>query len=260
MPAIVTARLDGCAPASFLAPRGVGLAEPVISRALICGEDRPLLMWLHELDAGASVVFDQPDLPQSIYVLAGSVVADDVDLPAGSAVLVEPRGRVMLRASASGTRLLHVFRPALHADVPRRDGGHVHRVGPEGIYRSREAHPFVMFADSTCPHCEIWLHRTAFGPNRQGGAHRHDVDEIIFVLQGSAVIGRQDLPVGAAIAVDANTAYRLNSGAQGLVALNFRMNDPSYTPLPRDGSPLRVVRDLDVIRERLRLAQRERGA
>ena len=249
MPGFAFSRPHTAAVLPFPELAGLSLTGAITSRVVLRA-DRPLHLWTHELATGACIHAAASPVAHSFFVLEGNLRAGERTLAAGSAVLLEHQGSINLEA-LHATRVLHVFRPVAHPDRPTRRGGGVHLIGPAGSYGSRGPHPVVMYGDSTCPRCEIWLHRTAFGPNRQGGAHRHDADEILYVLQGSAVIGRDELPAGSALAVDAHTAYRLNSGPDGLVALNFRMNDPSYQALPRDGSVVPQVKDLEVIRERL---------
>lgn len=252
MQKIEFSHVDAHPPQRFALPRGLTFAGAIESRPVIATPGRPLHCWSHALAQGASVHCAVPSREQCFFVYQGAVRAGSQDVPRDGAVLVEHGGRIDIAATGEGAQLIHFFRPDAYSAAPRRAGGHVHVVGPEGIYASAGKPPMVMFADSTCPTCEIWLHRTPQPPNRRGGLHTHDADEIMFIVEGEALFGRKLYGVGAAVAINANVPYMLNAGPNGLTALNFRLTFPRHISVPRDGSPPEIITDYDVIQERIR--------
>ena len=70
-------------------------------------------------------------------------------------------------------------------------------------------------------------------PDVQFNTHAHDEDEIIYVTQGSIVLGKREHGVGSAIMIPGKTLYGFKSGAEGLTFLNFRAA-ADFTYITRD--------------------------
>jgi quercetin dioxygenase-like cupin family protein len=71
-----------------------------------------------------------------------------------------------------------------------------------------------------------------FVPNAEAVPHKHDDDEIIYVIRGEMHFGNQVLGAGSSVYIPGNTFYTFTAGAAGLRIVNFRgRRDVSfYTP------------------------------
>lgn len=66
-------------------------------------------------------------------------------------------------------------------------------------------------------------------PNSKIEAHSHDCDEIIYVVAGELILGKQSLGPGSSVFITGGTLYTVRSGPNGLDFLNFRAkDDPSH--------------------------------
>ena len=88
-----------------------------------------------------------------------------------------------------------------------------------------------------------------FPPGSVEEPHYHTADEIIYVIGGSAIVGWRELGPGTAMAIDANTTYKFEAGDGGLQFLNFGANEPWYVPKPRDGTTVRPVKNIDLVKD-----------
>lgn len=78
------------------------------------------------------------------------------------------------------------------------------------------------------------MFEVAMQPDQLIPAHAHECDEIILVLEGELLLGRQVLTAGASVFVPAGTLYSFRSGPAGLRFMNFRpRNDLSYITKPQ---------------------------
>src|SRR5262249_23569473 len=67
------------------------------------------------------------------------------------------------------------------------------------------------------------------GPGKPSIPHAHGSDEIVYILEGSLILGRRICGPGTAILVPANTLYCFRVGSEGVRYLNFRpRRDDSY--------------------------------
>lgn len=215
---------------------GVSVAGEVRSQAVIAAPDRPLLLWKHVLAPGAELRWDAPAVDQAFYALEGEGLIEGFRLQASGVVLVEHGASARLRAERE-LALLHFQRPEAHPARPARDGGHVHVIPvaePEGR-DPRTGMLYQIFADSGCPHCEMWLHRTDFPEGHQGVPHLHTTDEIIVVVHGEMLVGSRANPMGSALGIDSDTIYSFAAGAGGLGFINFRANFSERVGVTRDG-------------------------
>ena len=69
---------------------------------------------------------------------------------------------------------------------------------------------------------EMQLFEVSFPPNHELEAHAHGADEIIYVLEGTVVLGARELGVGSSVFIPGQTLYGLKAGPDGLRFLNFR--------------------------------------
>lgn len=210
---------------------GRGLIE---SRAVIGGPERPLLLWSHRLAPGAEIEWDRPPVGHAVYLWQGEARMDGRALETTGAGIVGHGGRAVLAAGAEGCELLH-FQERDDGPPPTRRGGCVHVVNPGEALRY-EPGEGIVYADSGCPYCELWLHSNRM-PAVEGGVprHMHSEDEVIVVTEGAMAFGTRDLPPGTALAIDAETVYAFKAGPDGLKFVNFRAKDPYYIAMNKKG-------------------------
>lgn len=68
----------------------------------------------------------------------------------------------------------------------------------------------------------LQLFEANIAPNEEISLHAHAEDEIIYILEGELLIGRQRLTAGASVFVAGNTLYGFRTGSNGARFLNFR--------------------------------------
>ena len=193
-------------------------------------DDYSLWMVASELRDGATLEWTTDHGDDGVYVVGGALELDGRICPTDGAVIVE--SGVACTARAVGpTRIVQCG--ARDADPPT-DGlyeapashGHgVHVIGEGGWFASgaREGVAVRWFADSTCPTCRIALFHVW---RAEGGvrdrSHTHTQDELIYVLDGSLIVGGSEHGPGTCLPFPALTRYSLTSGPQGFAILNYR--------------------------------------
>ena len=186
-------------------------------------------LWLFEtaLTDGATLRWPAPETDEALYVLDGELDVGGLRCPEGGAVIVE-RGARATATAVGPTTVIHVgsspeVAPALDDE---RAGGVVHVVGPDGRFESgtRENVHAVWFADGTCDGCDLQLFTVQTPPldDRQGRAHSHSQDEIIYLLDGSVTMGAHTFGPGTAVSIPADVRYALRAHGGGHRFLNFR--------------------------------------
>lgn len=68
----------------------------------------------------------------------------------------------------------------------------------------------------------LQLFEVRFPPDMGTNAHAHDADEIVYIVEGSMVVGSRVLQPGSSMYIAANTLYSFQAGPDGLRFLNFR--------------------------------------
>ena len=159
--------------------------------------------------------------------------------PAG-VVYLEHAGSTSIGAGEGGATLLHYHSRDVRPEYSRKPGGHVHRVDARGLRQVKDNVYYdtatTVWADAACPTCDAWFHQSKFNtPCPQGHPHFHPEDEIIFVVEGGMIVGRQVLKPGTALAVDANTVYGFGVAEGGLAFTNFRPTEPHFVMMSREG-------------------------
>jgi quercetin dioxygenase-like cupin family protein len=71
----------------------------------------------------------------------------------------------------------------------------------------------------------LQLFRIDMGPDAEVLPHAHTEDEIVYVLEGSILLGARTLGPGDALHVTKDTLYGFTTGPDGCVFLNFRPTD-----------------------------------
>lgn len=78
---------------------------------------------------------------------------------------------------------------------------------------------------------ELQLMEIAFIPNAEAVLHKHDNDEIMYVVSGEMHFGNRVLKAGSSIYIPGNTFYSFHAGPNGLRVVNFRASaDISFYP------------------------------
>ena len=68
-----------------------------------------------------------------------------------------------------------------------------------------------------------WIHINSAEPNVSGGQpHSHNMDEVIYSVEGSLTIGDRTCGPGTVIAIEKDTEYDFTAGPEGLRFLNIR--------------------------------------
>ncbi|SKC10440.1 cupin domain-containing protein [Sphingopyxis flava] len=78
------------------------------------------------------------------------------------------------------------------------------------------------------------LFETIFEAGAEVAIHRHDEDEIMYVVDGEMMLGARKLSPGSSVFIAGGTFYGFKAGPNGLRFLNFRPRaDNSYIPAPQ---------------------------
>jgi quercetin dioxygenase-like cupin family protein len=78
---------------------------------------------------------------------------------------------------------------------------------------------------------ELQLAELEFIPHAEAVVHKHDNDEIMYVVRGEMHFGDQVLKAGSSIYIPGGTFYGFRAGPDGLRVVNFRASaDVSFYP------------------------------
>jgi hypothetical protein len=252
---VVIADVNASSSTAFPSVAGVTAAGDIESKAVVTAQDRPLILWQHTLAPGSAILWNRPPVGHLIYVWSGCAEVDGRAIDEDGTLIVERDGQAALRSGAAPVTVLHFYRPA---QAPAARGGGVHVVNrADALHYAFPEVEGTVFADSSCPTCEMWFHKNEFGSAYVVGRHLHTEDEIIFVVKGSMALGRRRLPPGSALAIDANTVYTFKAGEDGLSFVNFRAQDPYFIMLTPEGKKSEPMREYDLVHdaaEKTRLA------
>ncbi|MDB5703877.1 MAG: hypothetical protein JWN66_993 [Sphingomonas bacterium] len=244
---IVFGACDEASPASPSDIAGRSGNGSIATAGLIVGDDRPILLWRHDLGAGAVLSFDRPATGHLLYILEGTARIREGTVSAGGAIVVE-RGAVAEIASNGGRLMLLDFHARNIGEEADRPGGHVHVIAPpapEGEQPDSGTR-HAMFVDSTCPTCSLWLDYLEFVEGYRAPLHWHTEPEIIVVVGGELRVGTRSVKAGGIIAIDEGARYSFSAGDGGLAFINFRPRDPFYVPVRKGETPA-ALRELDIL-------------
>jgi hypothetical protein len=235
MAAIVVTNVAETRPGAL--PSGYAGSGHVQSGAVIARDASPLTLLRHDLPPGDSLTLAAPAVAHLLYLGAGAITVDGRAVETGGAVIVEQAGVARLEAGPAGAVLLDFFdRDEAPLSAP---AGlvHVHAAGTPDRELPPNGNRIALLADSTCPSCDLWLHRIEFPEGHKGSLHAHGEDEIIVVVGGTIQLGTRAEPAGCVLAIDAETPYSFKGGKGGVNFINFRSRDPSHISLsgPRKG-------------------------
>jgi quercetin dioxygenase-like cupin family protein len=201
-----------------------------------------LWMLSAELDDGTTVDWPATHGDEAVYVVEGALEIDGRIAPAKGAAVVE--ADVATRARALGpTRVVHMGPrdPAIPVDgmngaAASEDHG-VHVVGPRGTYaNTTDTSDSHYFADSSCPTCRLTLLSVGRSFAYVSEPHSHSQDELIHVVSGAILLGRQRVGPGDTLAIAAGARYGFRGGDDGFVFVNYR-RDASQQMWGRDVPP-----------------------
>jgi len=202
-------------------------------------EDFSLWLVTAELDDGASITWPATHGDEAVFVVSGAFAIDGRTTPPDGAAVIE--ADVEVTGTAVGpTRIVHVgpVGPAQPTGgfngPPAAEGHSVHVVGPGGTYAVlKEGHDSHYFADSSCPTCRLTLLHVGREYVYDSAAHSHTEDELIHVIKGEILLGRQKVGVGDTLAIGADVRYKFRGGDNGFRFLNYR-RDASRQDFPGD--------------------------
>ena len=237
MARIMLRSTDQAEPTRFPEMPGLSASGAIEARPLIQGGGLSLHLWHYDLQPGAEIRFDKPDHSHLVYVWQGEVKAGDEPAGFDDAIIVERHGEVAVEAVGGRVRLLHFYSPVPSPKDARSKRQVIVRRKKE---LARHVHPqtrLTLYADASSDSCDIWFHS---GESPDGmfdfvdAPHSHSVDEIIFVVSGSMLVGPRRVGAGTAFAVAADTVYSFVVKEEGLHFINFRASE-SFVSLVRNG-------------------------
>lgn len=208
--------------------------EGLTDARLLSPPEYPLWLVDAELEDGATLVWDEDHGDEGVYVQRGELTVDGRRAPAGGAIVVESHAPCVVRA-VGDTWVAHLGTvdtepPADGPFGPVDPEGHgVHVVGPGGTWRSGslEGVHAIWFADSKCPTCRVAFFTVAGFEAKEGPAHTHSENEIIYMLDGGIRMGAQVHGPGTSLCIPADLRYKFWAEEGGHRFLNFRRG-PSY--------------------------------
>lgn len=200
-------------------------------------------LWIEVLDLepGGGLTWAPADGDEAVYMAAGEADVTEYGpdgrrsarCPTGGAVIVEQGARAAL--TSVGTGQLVRFGSTDPVGVYGRS---VHVFGPRGWGFSGDlagTHA-TWFSDSTWESTPLTLLRVERDTPRQGPAHHHSQDEIIYLLDGSVSLGSLGAEPGAILCIPADVRYRITAGPAGYRFLNYR-SGPAAQVYERDSAP-----------------------
>ena len=227
------ARDDVAAATSYAAPSRT--ARGVVWSKRVSPDGYSIWMVEAELADRAEIVWSGPHSDDGLYVVSGELEVTSPGqptrrCPAEGAVIVENGTGCVVRAMGP-TRVVHV---GAYDDSPPQgglygspadDGQAVIVVGDKGWYQSGNGDNYLArwFADSTQPSSRIAFFHVALPlPHRRDVPHTHTEDELIYVMDGSIVMGKQEYCAGTCLAIPGKVHYSVTTGANGVKFLNYR--------------------------------------
>jgi quercetin dioxygenase-like cupin family protein len=200
-------------------------------------------IWLYsgDLDEGTTLHWSAGEHgDEAVYVHSGSLKVDGREVPTGGVLIVESGADVTAEAAEDAS----VFHFGSEVPPANKGAGEdwrgYHIIGPKGIYGREKPdgnHQTRIFADASCPTCDIQFHFSARHTPYRSAAHHHTCDELIFMLGGDIRLGSYHLDPGESVAIPANIRYRFETGDDGYVFLNFSPGKSEYVAAP--GEPVR---------------------
>ena len=244
--------LKDAATGQFPASAGLTCAGAITVHDMVTETDESIHLRVYDLAPGARIDIRRPPTGHALHLWEGSVTANGEALAAGGAVIAEHGGEATIMATGPGAKIAHFQRNPAFPETHTKVGGHVHVVPPEGIVKcpvSQSDAEYVIWADSSCPTCDLWLHQTHMPrPTTQGGHHFHTEDEVVFLVGGGMRLGNRTLQPGTSLAITANTIYGFGVPEEGTRFINFRCKE-SFVVRTKKTKPLHApLNERDILR------------
>lgn len=199
---------------------------------VIAGPADPLHLQRLCLTPPATLAWSDSGRGFILYVKSGAVEVEGQEVGAGGSITAEHAAALRLTAGVHAELLMFSQGPAGELGT-QGAGGHIHILPPQSVPRRKHYAGYehiggALFADASCPTCSLWLHENSFWGNHGADLHTHSEDEIIVVLTGQVILGRQSHGPGTVIAVAAHTVYGFATDGDGTTIINFRPASPTY--------------------------------
>jgi hypothetical protein len=206
---------------------------------IVEGDDRPIHLWAHHLSAGQALDLPASPADRALYLWSGSVVPQGHAPLRDGAIIVE-RGAVQcVQAEEAGALILEFQPSAPGARKTAGGGGAVHVLDrawtPSYEAQGASLSRHWMFADATCPTCELWLSESRFESGGGAARHFHTEDEVMVIIGGEMRLGDRRLRRGGVVAIDRGAAYSFGVGDEGLAFVNFRPGPSDFVLFQRGG-------------------------
>jgi hypothetical protein len=179
-----------------------------------------------DLSQKTEIAWDEDHGEEVIYVRTGSVSVNDVACPQGSAVGLEARAGVRLRAT-DHSQIVHFGQSGAGPPIPTgspESGVHIVGPGPRSCQTTNIGGCQLVtgyFLDSTCPTCSITLFRVVGDGSYAGASHSHSQDELIHVLKGELRVGPLRVGPDSTIGVPHDRRYSFRT-SEPFEFLNYR--------------------------------------
>ena len=76
---------------------------------------------------------------------------------------------------------------------------------------------------------------TSLAPGFETPVHTHTQDEIIYVIEGSLLLGKRTLGPGSVLLIQQDTQYQFQAGEDGVRFMNTRPGPAEYRPIKPSG-------------------------
>jgi quercetin dioxygenase-like cupin family protein len=131
--------------------------------------------------------------------------------------------QVFARVTGSGATKTTFFdlssAPWVDVDIPSDGGGHF----PEPVAEAIDLHEFFEGMAIQAIDCGAYnILQTRIPPGFVVPRHRHNSDQLVFVMEGSAIQGNRELQVGEGWSTPAGNPYGIQAGDRGLTWLEVR--------------------------------------
>src|ERR1700753_274162 len=98
--AAVVSKFDALAFGPVPDRAGIKVSGQVETRAVVDGAERPILLWMHRLQPGATLPWDAPAQDHLAYVWEGRVTSGEDELGVDEVLVIENRGHGSLTCGA----------------------------------------------------------------------------------------------------------------------------------------------------------------
>lgn len=177
----------------------------------------------HIVEPGKRIRWKDSDADVCAFILEGSVELNDAPLGEGDVFIVEHGATAELSCTADARIAVLESR-----EVGEKSGGCVHLIRREDVPNNDgtdhgELASSFLYADASCPTCDVWLHGNIFPEGNSVGLHSHSEDEIVIVTGGEIILGPRRYGADTAVFIAKDTIYGFQAGRGGMSFINFRV-------------------------------------